>query len=113
MSNSNQLMARLSQLSPEQREALLKKLQQQKQQSSAPSSSIPVQPRDQGLPLSFPQQRLWFLQQLEGPSATYNVAAAIRLKGALNVEALRRTIEAIVSRHEILRTVFVEERGQA
>jgi len=113
MSNSNQLMARLSQLSPEQREALLKKLQQQKQQSSVPSSSIPMQPRDQGLPLSFPQQRLWFLQQLEGPSATYNVAAAIRLKGELNIEALRRTIETIVGRHEILRTVFIEERGQA
>jgi amino acid adenylation domain-containing protein len=113
MSNSNQLMARLSQLSPEQREALLKKLQQQKQQASVPNSSIPVQPRDQGLPLSFPQQRLWFLQQLEGPSATYNVAAAIRLKGDLNVEALRRTIETIVGRHEILRTVFIEERGQA
>jgi len=113
MNNSNQLMARLSQLSPEQREALLKKLQQQKQQSSVPNSSIPVQPRDQGLPLSFPQQRLWFLQQLEGASATYNVAAAIRLKGELNVEALRRTIEAIVGRHEILRTVFIEQRGQA
>ena len=113
MSNSNQLMARLAQLSPEQREALLKKLQQQKQSSSAPSSSIPVQPRDQGLPLSFSQQRLWFLQQLEGPSATYNIAAAIRLKGTLDVEALRQTIETIVARHEILRTVFVEERDQA
>ena len=64
------------------------------------------------LPLSFAQQRLWFLDQLEPESASYIIPAAVRLKGELNVEALERTLSEIVRRHEVLRTRFVSVGGE-
>ncbi|HEV2833884.1 MAG TPA: condensation domain-containing protein, partial [Pyrinomonadaceae bacterium] len=57
-------------------------------------------------PLSFAQQRLWFLDQYEPGSILYNLSAAIHLKGALNVTALERSLSEIVRRHEVLRTTF-------
>ncbi|WP_420127105.1 non-ribosomal peptide synthase/polyketide synthase [Longimicrobium sp.] len=68
--------------------------------------------RDRPLPLSFAQERLWFLDRLEGGSA-YNLAAALRLTGALDAAALERAFGEIVRRHESLRTVFreVDERA--
>ncbi len=62
-------------------------------------------------PLSFAQQRLWFLDELEGGSSQFNMPAALRLKGELDVAALRRAISRIVERHEVLRTQFVEVDG--
>src|SRR5579859_2090981 len=67
-------------------------------------------PRPEVIPLSSGQKRLWFLHQMEGPSATYNVPVALRLEGELKVEALRQGMEDVVKRHEILRTVFAEDR---
>ncbi|GAA1591054.1 non-ribosomal peptide synthetase [Actinoplanes couchii] len=67
--------------------------------------------RDQQLPLSFPQQRLWFLDQLIPGNPFYNLPAAYRLLGPLDVEALHRTVTAIVHRHEVLRTVFPAPSG--
>ncbi|CAM2068743.1 Amino acid adenylation domain-containing protein [Sulfidibacter corallicola] len=64
-------------------------------------------PRDQPLPLSFAQQRLWFLTRLEGPSATYNMPVALRLRGDLDCAALARAVDGLVARHESLRTIFV------
>ena len=58
------------------------------------------------LPLSFAQQRLWFLHQLESESAVYNMPAAVRLSGDLNIAALEATLTEIVRRHESLRTSF-------
>ncbi|MGK3989851.1 amino acid adenylation domain-containing protein [Sorangium sp. So ce136] len=63
-------------------------------------------------PLSFSQQRLWFLDRLEGPSATYNLFGSLRLRGALDVRALGRAFDEIVRRHEVLRTRIVELDGQ-
>ena len=60
----------------------------------------------QPLPLSFAQQRLWFLDQLEPGRTAYNVPLVMRLKGALDVEKLRWALDGIVARHETLRTVF-------
>ena len=68
---------------------------------------VPVD-RDRPLPLSFAQERLWFLDRLEGGSASYNIPAALRLRGALDVDALERSLGEIVRRHESLRTVFAE-----
>nr|WP_328821891.1 non-ribosomal peptide synthase/polyketide synthase [Pseudomonas carbonaria] len=65
------------------------------------------------LPLSYAQQRQWFLWQLEPGSAAYHVPAALRLKGALDLEALRRSFEALIDRHESLRTTFRQEGEQA
>ena len=62
-------------------------------------------------PLSFAQQRIWFLDQLEPGSASYNVPRAIRLTGHLKVEVLRQTLKAIVQRHESLRTTFMAVDG--
>ncbi len=64
------------------------------------------------LPLSFAQQRLWFLEQLEGELTAYNMPYAWRLRGPLDTEALRRALEAVVRRHEPLRTTFAMIAGQ-
>ncbi|HEU4557526.1 MAG TPA: amino acid adenylation domain-containing protein, partial [Longimicrobium sp.] len=72
---------------------------------------LPV-PRDGSpLPLSFAQQRLWFIDQLEPGSAAYNLTGAWRLEGALDTAALERSLGEIVRRHEALRTVFAEVDG--
>ena len=63
-------------------------------------------------PLSFAQQRLWFLDHLDGESSTYNIPVAANLQGPLNVEALERSLNEIVRRHESLRTTFATEDGQ-
>ncbi|MFP2903378.1 condensation domain-containing protein, partial [Corallococcus sp. 4LFB] len=63
-------------------------------------------------PLSFAQQRLWFLDQLQPGSAFYNLPAAVRLTGPLDESALRRTFDELVRRHEALRTTFQVRDGQ-
>src|SRR5579862_9230548 len=63
------------------------------------------------VPLSFSQERLWFIDHLEG-SLQYHLPAVLRLKGDINSEALSKALREIVNRHEILRTVYEEEDGQ-
>jgi amino acid adenylation domain-containing protein len=69
-------------------------------------------PRGGELPLSFAQQRLWFIDQLEPGSIVYNVPAAFRLAGPLDVSALERTLGEVVGRHEVLRTTFTATDGR-
>ncbi|MEG3870446.1 amino acid adenylation domain-containing protein [Microcoleus sp. Z1_B5] len=64
------------------------------------------------LPLSFAQQRLWFLDQLQPGNPAYNIPAAVRLKGALNVAVLEQTFQEIIKRHEALRTTFNSVEGR-
>jgi len=68
--------------------------------------------RDGDLPLSFAQERLWFINQLEPDSPGYNVPLTVRLKGRLQIEALERTLSEIVRRHEVLRTTFSLVEGR-
>ncbi len=72
---------------------------------------VPV-PRDRALPLSFAQQRLWFLNQLEPDSGFYNVPMVLRLHGTIEVAALRDAFLALLKRHEILRARFVPDGDQ-
>lgn len=83
-------------------------------QAGSHSSGPTLQPltRTERLPLSFSQQRLWFLTQLEPDSVFYNIPAAIRLQGQLHPVALERSIHAILCRHEILRTRFKTIAGR-
>ncbi|MFL6202324.1 MAG: amino acid adenylation domain-containing protein, partial [Thermoanaerobaculia bacterium] len=78
--------------------------------SRAPA--IEPAPREGPLPLSFAQQRLWFLDQLEPGSAAYNVAQAVRLRGPLDAAALAWSLGEAVRRHESLRTVFETVEGE-
>src|SRR6266850_848498 len=70
-------------------------------------------PREGDVALSFAQQRLWFIAQLEPNNTAYNVPAAVRLRGKLNVTALEQTLSEVIRRHEVLRTIFKEMEGRA
>ena len=74
---------------------------------------IEVADRSEGAPLSWSQQRLWFLEQFEDLGAAYHIEGALRLEGALDEQALQRTLDRIVERHQALRTVFVKAEHDA
>ncbi|WP_444543745.1 amino acid adenylation domain-containing protein, partial [Nocardia concava] len=68
-------------------------------------------PRPERIPLSSAQQRMWFLNRFDTESAAYNIPAAVRLSGALDIDALRAAVSDVVARHEILRTIYPETDG--
>ena len=82
----------------------------QAERSAQPS--FDVVPRDQPLPLSFAQQRLWFLAQMEGGNEAYHMPLTLRLQGTLDRAALQRALDRLVWRHEALRTTFVVDGDQ-
>ncbi len=102
--------AEIDRLSPEQLEQLIQQLQ-----PSAPKTpGIPRLPRDgSDFALSAAQERLWFLDRLEGSSSAYTIAVAVQLRGALSIVALAASLTRLVARHETLRTVFVEPEDGA
>jgi amino acid adenylation domain-containing protein len=105
------IAGRLAGLSPEKRE-LLEAILRKKRAESAAGTAIPPRDRAAGPPpLSFSQERLWLIDQLDPDSPAYNLPVATRLRGALDVEALRRSLEAIRGRHESLRTRFEVRNG--
>ena len=79
--------------------------------NSPESVIIPVS-RDEDLPLSFAQQRMWFLYQMDSQNPAYNECPAIRLTGNLNIDILEQSLNAIIQRHEILRTTFPMVEGK-
>ncbi|WP_017717583.1 non-ribosomal peptide synthetase [Kamptonema formosum] len=98
-------------LSPTKR-ALFELLLQEKGLNVAKIQRIPRERGRACFPLSFAQQRLWFLDQLEPGNSTYNETTALRLQGVLNVPALGASLNEIVRRHEILRTTFATVGGE-
>src|SRR5262249_54196236 len=70
-------------------------------------------PPEGEMPLSFAQQRLWFLSQLQPPAGVYNIPAALRLSGRLDIAALESSLNEIIRRHDSLRTTFGSSNGRA
>ena len=111
LSATTDISLRIRQLSPEQKALLLRRVKENR--VLAPSQpTIPRRTVTSPCPLSYSQQRLWFLDQLEPGNSAYNVYRAVRLAGALDRAALRCSFEEIVRRHSILRTTFPTIDGQ-
>ena len=106
------LSAEIPKLSAAKLELLARRLREKGRRAAyAP----PITRRDPSVarpPLSFAQQRLWFLQQLEPNNAAYNIPQSVRLRGVLNIPVLKRALSEVVRRHEILRTVFEDIDGR-
>ena len=100
---------RIARLSPEARAALERRLHET--EFSPRTEVIRRHPADGPAPLSFAQQRLWFLHYLEPGSGSYNLPIALRLRGALDVGALGESLSEIVRRHDALRTSFPVREG--
>lgn len=87
-------------------------LQQANSQKQTQLPTIVAIDRQHPLPLSFAQQRLWFLQQLAPNSTSNNMPVVVRFEGSLNIEILKRSIQELVRRHEVLQTRFPTVNGQ-
>ncbi|MBW4569115.1 MAG: amino acid adenylation domain-containing protein [Tolypothrix carrinoi HA7290-LM1] len=104
-SKVDEIIKRRSKLSPA-KQAILEKRLGGEHEPDTHQIVIPCRTQQSPVPLSAPQQRLWFLQQLEPQSSVYNEFACIQLKGILNFAALEKSLNEIVKRHESLRTSF-------
>ncbi|MFB2837780.1 amino acid adenylation domain-containing protein [Floridanema evergladense] len=104
------LFKRLENLSPEKRALVLQKLKEQQELSRKndfqQNSSLRQVSRKQPIPLSFAQQRLWFIDKLEADNCPYNVPIFWQITGDLKISVLEKSIREIVQRHEVLRTTF-------
>ncbi len=101
----------IAKLPPEKRELL--ELMLQEKGVDLNQIAILPQPRDNNaFPLSFAQQRLWFLDRLEPGSPLYNIPSVLRIHGNLNIAALEKSFNEVIKRHEVLRTTFSEEKGE-
>ena len=106
----DELRKRIAALSPEKRALFEQQLQQKNLQLA--QSTISKRQDINELPLSFAQQRLWFLHQLDPNSAAYNIPVMWQFTGALDIAVLERSLNAIIERHESLRTSFIAVSGQ-
>ncbi|MEM9008075.1 MAG: amino acid adenylation domain-containing protein, partial [Cyanobacteria bacterium P01_F01_bin.86] len=107
------LIKDIANLSPEKRELLMQRLKQKRGNLAPQTPKIRPQSRESGTyPLSFAQQRLWFLEQLEPGNPFYNQPAAAYLTGSLNLAVLEQSLNEVGRRHETLRTTFslIEEK---
>ncbi|WP_181280580.1 non-ribosomal peptide synthetase [Aphanothece hegewaldii] len=106
------LSQQIANLTPEQR-ILFEKRLKQKGLKHPQIQAIPRRQHTDSLPLSFAQQRLWFIQQLDPNNYSYNVPTAFRLVGKLEINILEQTLNEIIKRHETLRTTFtIDENKQ-
>jgi len=111
MTQKEEIWKRRSRLSPAKR-ALLEKRLQDALTAPFESQAIPKRPEPDEVPLSFAQERLWFLDQLEPGNPAYNRPFALRLMGPLNVTVLELALSEILRRHETLRSVFSSLEGR-
>ncbi|MFL5541691.1 MAG: amino acid adenylation domain-containing protein, partial [Longimicrobiaceae bacterium] len=105
------VMTRLAELPPEQRWLLARRLTAA--QARTARARGPRARNGQPFPLSFSQQRLWFLERLNPGTGAYNIPAPVRLRGPIDTAALERVLNALRERHESLRTTFAERDGDA
>ncbi|MGH9823965.1 MAG: condensation domain-containing protein, partial [Blastocatellia bacterium] len=96
----------------ESKQALLQKLLRGKNRRLDRLPTIPRRPDRSQYPLSFSQQRLWFTEQMSGSSPLYVIPSAVRIEGALDLDALEQVLNIVMRRHEILRTSFFAEDGE-
>jgi amino acid adenylation domain-containing protein len=101
---------RLARMTPAQRQALLAQIMGER--AGAPTAGIPRRTGDGPAPLSFAQQRLWFLDRLQPGDARYNIVQSLRVRGPLDAGALACALTEVVRRHEVLRTTFAEREGE-
>lgn len=108
--SSSDLESKIQQLSPEKQILLRQRLKK----AAEPDTVYQIPRRSAGSPrlLSFGQQQLWLVDQLSPGASAYNVPYPIRIRGNLNKPALQRAVDAVVGRHEVLRTMFVDLKGQ-
>ncbi|BAY34386.1 condensation domain-containing protein [Nostoc carneum NIES-2107] len=108
----NEFFERIAALSPEKCKLLLQKLNNKKETNFSHTQIKPQNRESNRFPLSFAQQRLWYLDQLEPGNPAFNICQSMRLTGLLNVAALEQSFQEVVNRHEILRTTFTVIDGQ-
>src|SRR5882762_7363367 len=111
MVDKTSILTKLQTLSPERRALLAARLNRRNEKDRQ-LKLIPAAVRSGPLPLSYAQQRLWFLEQLAPGTVVYSVPAGVRLLGNLRLKPLRKTLDQIVKRHEVLRTVFMNRNGE-
>ncbi|MER5733148.1 amino acid adenylation domain-containing protein, partial [Streptomyces sp. NPDC002138] len=106
---------RIAALPDRLRESLAQRLSGRAQAAAAAAAGplVPAVPRGDGLPLSYGQQRLWFLEDFDPGRADYHSALPLRITGALDADALRGAVGDLVARHEALRTTFRARDGKA
>ncbi|NEB75231.1 hypothetical protein G3I40_08305, partial [Streptomyces sp. SID14478] len=106
------LRERLATLSPERRAALLARLRAKEMSRARDGAPGPITALAPGTiaPMSYAQQRMWFLDQLMDHQAIYHTPVVLRLRGPLDVPALGRALTALVARHAVLRTRFAQDR---
>ncbi|MBC6430914.1 hypothetical protein FM036_08780 [Nostoc sp. HG1] len=106
------LSRRIAVLSPEKLKLLAQRLNSKKNDVFSRTAIIPQSRECNTFPLSFAQQRLWFLDQLQPGNIAYNIFQGLRLIGRLNIPALQQSFNEVVQRHEALRTTFTAVDGQ-
>lgn len=106
-----QISGRIAQLTADKREILLQRLKEKLETTKRQINVLPRKAEDT-FALSFAQERLWFIQQLDPASPIYNIGAAVRIQGQLDIIALEYSLNEIVRRHESLRTVFETVEGR-
>jgi non-ribosomal peptide synthetase component F len=115
LSEERGLTQELKSLVIEYKNPIVAYLLQQELKKEKEDSAVMIEwvDKEQLLPLSFSQQGLWFVDQLEGGSSQYNIPAAFRLTGAIDKASMRKALDTLVERHEVLRTVFRLVEGEA